>query len=156
LHAGVIATLRQDQEGASARDGMDVALCRVNMKKNELQFAGAHRPLYLLHNGELLEYKATKSAIGGIPKEGQDIIKFQNYVIHIEANDSIFFFSDGIVDQFGGPDGTKYFTKRIKNIIIETQKNSMPQIFKTFREDYENWLGNGKQIDDVLLMGIRF
>jgi len=156
LHAAVIATLRQDQEGASARDGMDVALCRINMSKNELQFAGAHRPLYHLHKSELFEYKATKSAIGGIPKEGQEIIKFQNYVIPIETTDSIFFFSDGIVDQFGGPDGTKYFTKRIKNIILESQKNTMPQIFKTFREDYENWLGNGKQIDDVLLMGIRF
>ncbi len=156
LHAGVIATLRQDQEGASARDGMDVALCKINLVKNELQFAGAHRPLYHLHNGELLEYKPTKSAIGGIPKEGQETIKFQNYIIPIEPNDSIYFFSDGIVDQFGGPDGTKYFTKRIKNIILESQEMSMPQINKIFREDYENWLGVGKQIDDVLLIGIRF
>jgi len=156
LHSGVISTLRQDQEGANARDGMDVALCKINLNKNELQFAGAHRPLYHLHKGELLEYKPTKSAIGGIPKEGQDAIKFQNYVLAIEPNDTIYFFSDGIVDQFGGPDGTKYFTKRIKKIILESQEMSMPQIHKMFREDYESWLGTGKQIDDVLLIGIRF
>jgi len=156
LHAGVISTLKQDQEGASARDGMDIALCQINLTKNQLQFAGAHRPLYHLHKGELLEYKPTKSAIGGIPKEGQESIRFQNYTIPIEPNDTIFFFSDGIVDQFGGPDGTKYFTKRIKNIILETKELSMPQVHKMFREDYENWLGSGKQIDDVLLIGIRF
>ncbi len=156
LHAGVISTLRQDQEGASARDGMDVALCKINLNKNELQYAGAHRPLYHIQNGELIEYKGTKSAIGGIPKEGQETIKFQNYIIPIKVDDSIFFFSDGIVDQFGGPDGTKYFTKRIKKIIIESQELTMPQIHKTLREDYENWLGTGKQIDDVLLIGIRF
>jgi PAS domain S-box-containing protein len=156
LHSGVISTLRQDQEGASARDGMDVALCKINLKKNELQFAGAHRPLYLLRNGELLEFKPTKSAIGGIPKDGQETIVFQNYIIPIEPNDAIYFFSDGIVDQFGGPDGTKYFTKRIKNILLETKDLSMPQIYKMFKEDYDNWLGTGKQIDDVLLIGIRF
>jgi len=156
LHKGVQQTLRQDKEGASARDGMDVALCKVNFKEMELQFAGAHRPLYLLREGEIHETKGTRSAIGGIPKEGKAEAVFENHVIKIKKGDSIYFFSDGLPDQFGGPEGRKYFPKRIKQHILDNQKESMNQMYNIFKNDYVEWLGNEMPIDDVLLIGIRF
>ncbi len=156
LHRGVQVTLRQDKEGASARDGMDVALCKVNLKKMELQFSGAHRPLYLVRDGELTEFKGTRSAIGGIPKEGKPQPVFENHVINIQKGDCVYFFSDGLPDQFGGPDGRKYFPKRIKNTIIENKDMPMNQMHNLFKEDYTTWLGDGTPIDDVLLIGIRF
>lgn len=156
MHAGVRRTLRQDQSGASARDGMDIALCKINMKTNVLEYSGAHRPLYLVREGELNEYKGTRSAIGGIPREGAEETKFQNYVIDIQKEDTIYFFSDGLPDQFGGPEDRKYSPRRIKNLIVDNHKADLSQIHRDFREDYKNWLGNGKQIDDVLLIGIRF
>lgn len=156
LHAGVRSTLRQDQEGANARDGMDVALCKINLNKMELEYSGAHRPLYHIHNGELNEFKGTKSAIGGIPKEGAEEQKFKNYVINIEKNDTIVFFSDGLPDQFGGPEGRKYGPSRIKNLVLNNIELPMNQLYKLFREDYDAWLGDTRQIDDVLLIGIKF
>ncbi len=156
MHAGVRSTLRQDQEGASARDGMDIALCKINHKTKVIEYSGAHRPLYLVSNGELHEYKGTRAAIGGIPREGMEEPKFKNYEIEYKKSDAIYFFSDGLPDQFGGDEDRKYSPKRIKRTIIENDNEEMAQIHRIFREDYKKWLGNGKQIDDVLLIGIRF
>lgn len=155
LHRGVQQTLRQDREGASARDGMDVALCKVNMKTMELEYAGAHRPLYFVRNGELEEYKGTKAAIGGIPKEGREETRFENNQIKFQKDDMIFFFSDGLPDQFGGPEGKKYFPKRIRQNILDSKDLPMAQVYQVFKTDYLEWLGNGTPIDDVLLIGIR-
>lgn len=156
MHSGVRKILRQDQADASARDGMDIALCKVNYKTNVLEYSGAHRPLYLIRDGELQEFKGTRSAIGGIPREGTEEQNFKNYVINIKEGDSIYFFSDGLPDQFGGDEGRKYSSKRIKELVVENHKEDIANIHKVFREDYKKWLGNGKQIDDVLLIGIRF
>ncbi len=156
LHKGVQKTLKQDEDEASARDGMDVALCKINKKKNTLQFSGAHRPLYHIRNGELTEYKGTRKAIGGIPKEGIKEPEFKNYVLDIQENDAIYIFSDGLPDQFGGPEGRKYFPKRIKQGIVDNNDKPMNEIYSYFKNDYYQWLGDYKSIDDVLLIGIRF
>jgi PAS domain S-box-containing protein len=156
LHKGVQQTLRQDKEGASARDGMDVALCKVNFKEMELQFAGAHRPLYHVREGELTEIKGTRSAIGGIPKEGKPAAQFENHIIKLQKKDCVYFFSDGLPDQFGGPEGKKYFPKRIKQHILDNHKAPMAQMLNIFKNDYTEWLGEEMPIDDVLLIGIRF
>ena len=156
LHLGVQQTLRQDKEGASARDGMDIALCKINMKEMELQFAGAHRPLYLVRQGELIEYKGTRTAIGGITKEGKPEPSFENNVIKINKDDAIYFFSDGLPDQFGGPEGKKYFPKRIREHVLNNKDLPMNQIYQFFRKDFQYWLGDEEPIDDILLIGIRF
>ncbi len=156
LHKGVQQTLRQDREGASARDGMDVALCKINMKDMELEYAGAHRPLYHVRDGELTEYKGTRSAIGGIPKEGKPEPNFENHMVKIQKEDAVYFFSDGLPDQFGGPDGRKYFPKRIRNHVLENKDMPMAQMYQLFKKDYQEWLGDEIPIDDVLLIGIRF
>ena len=156
LHRGVQKTLRQDMDDASSRDGMDVALCKINLKKMELEFSGAHRPLYLVRDGELEEYKGTRSAIGGIPRPGKPEPEFENFNIKIQKGDTIYFFSDGMPDQFGGPEGRKYFPKRIKQIALENKDTPMNQMLTIFKNDYLEWMGEHKPIDDVLLIGIRF
>ncbi len=156
MHQGVKQTLRQNMGGASARDGMDVALCKINTQNMYMEFSGAHRPLYHVHNGQLFEYKGTRSAIGGIPVPGRPEPEFSNHRIVFSENDCIYLFSDGLPDQFGGPHGNKYFPKRIKEMIIENSAKPMNEIYEVFNKDYNNWLGKGNQIDDVLLIGIRF
>lgn len=157
LHRGVQKTLKQDLDDVNAtRDGMDIALCKINKDKTQLQFAGAHRPLYHMRNSKLNEYKGTRSSIGGIPRPGKPKPEFENYVIDIEKGDAVYIFSDGLSDQFGGPEGKKYFPKRIKENIIKYNDKPMNQILTCFRNDYINWLGDNKQIDDVIMIGIRF
>jgi PAS domain S-box-containing protein len=156
LHYGVRTTLKQDRVDAEARDGMDIAFCRIDFKKNELQYSGAHRPLYLLRNGELIQYKGNRKAIGGIPHKKKPEKDFITHYIKIEKGDKIFFFSDGLPDQIGGPEGRKYSPRRIRETIIENKDLSMQQFSNIFSSDFEKWKKNLKQIDDVLLMGIEF
>ncbi|MBN2669642.1 MAG: PAS domain S-box protein [Bacteroidales bacterium] len=156
LHYGVRKTLRQDQDGASARDGMDIALCKYNKKTKQLDFAGAHRPLYLLRNGELEIFKGDKKAIGGIPHKKKLEKDFTNYTIQIQENDKIFFFSDGLPDQVGGEDLKKYQTKRMQEIINNNNEASMTEFSNQFVHDFNKYKGDHKQIDDVLLIGIGF
>jgi PAS domain S-box-containing protein len=156
LHYNVRKTLKQDSEDAEARDGMDIAFCKINYIKKELQYSGAHRPLYYLTNGELVEYKGDRKAIGGIPHKNKEESEFTNYIINFKRGDKAFFFSDGLPDQLGGPEIKKYSPKRIRDNIVENQNLNMEQFNKMFVEDFEKWKGGNKQIDDVLLIGIEF
>jgi PAS domain S-box-containing protein len=156
LHFGVRKTLKQESEEAEARDGMDIAFCKINHIDREVQYAGAHRPLYLLRNGELLEYKGDRKAIGGIPHRKKEEENFTNYSIQYKRGDKFFFFSDGLPDQLGGPEGKKYSPKRIRELILENKDLPIEKYSTLFTEDFEIWKGEGKQIDDVLLIGIEF
>lgn len=156
LHYDVRTTLKQDRIDADARDGMDIAFCRIDLKKKELQYSGAHRPLYLLRNGELIEYKGNRKAIGGIPHRKKAEKDFINHSIEIIKGDKIFIFSDGMPDQIGGPEGRKYSPQRIRSQIVENKDLSMQQYSSMFASDFKKWKGKTKQIDDVLLIGLEF
>lgn len=154
LHAGVRKTLKQDKDDANARDGMDIAFCKINYKKMELQYAGAHRPLYMLRGQEFTEFKGNRKAIGGIPHGKKPEKDFVNYIIPIEKEDKFFFFSDGLPDQVGGSEKRKYQAKRIKEAIIEKHDYTMQAFNSFFKKDFNNWKEDYKQIDDVLLIGV--
>ncbi len=156
LHYSVRKTLKQEHNEAEARDGMDIAFCKINYQKNELQYAGAHRPLYLLRKGELEEFKGDRKAIGGIPHRKKQEKDFTNYSINTQKGDKIFFFSDGLTDQLGGPDIKKYSPARVREKIVENKDLTMDEFNSFFAKDFEEWKGNNKQIDDVLLIGIEF
>jgi len=156
LHDGVRRTLKQDRLDSDARDGMDIALCKINLKKQLLEYSGAHRPLYLLHSEELHQFKGNRKAIGGIPLGKKPEEEFENHIINLEIGDKVFFFSDGLTDQIGGPEGKKYQARRVREKIAEHPGFSMPEFENLFAGDFEEWKGNNKQIDDVLLIGIEF
>jgi PAS domain S-box-containing protein len=136
------------------KDGMDLAFCHINKKKKLLEFSGAHRPLYFITDGQLVEYKGNKWAIGGGVYKNQT--NFDNHVIPYKKGDSFFIFSDGLPDQFGGPQNRKFGPQRIKDILINHQTLPLSQLYKVFADEFEGWMGNQKQMDDVLLIGVRF
>ncbi len=154
LHEGVRKTLRQDAGDASARDGMDIALCRINMNEHELQYAGAHRPLYYVCNDKLEQYKGNSKAIGGIPPRRKKEANFVTHTIKYQSGDRFYFFSDGLPDQIGGGAGRKYQAKRIRDAVQKYQTRTIENIGKFFVEDFHEWKGEQKQIDDVLLIGM--
>lgn len=156
LHAAVRTTLRQDQDGANGRDGMDLGLCRIDIDKKEIQFAGAHRPLYYMRNGEFTEYKASRKGIGGIPLPGRPEPDFENNVIEYQTGDRFFVFSDGLPDQLGGGPGVKkkFQTKRFKELLDRDKDETMFAISNDVIKEFYGWVGDEKQVDDVLLIGI--
>ena len=156
LHNGVRDTLKQNREDAQGRDGMDIALLKYNPKKHEVHYAGAHRSLYFLRNGELTEYKGDRKAIGGIPLGNKPEKNFTDYAITVQPGDKVFFFSDGLTDQLGGPEFKKFSPARVREIITTNQHLSMEEFDRYFENEFYTWKGKEKQIDDVLLIGIEF
>jgi serine phosphatase RsbU (regulator of sigma subunit) len=156
LHQGVRYTLKQNTEYADARDGMDIAFLKIIPAKREIHFCGAHRPLYFLRNGQLSEYKGDRKAIGGIPNRKKPEAPFTNHVIKYKPGDKIFFFTDGLPDQLGGPEIKKYTPSRIRDIITNNAGFTMTRYMNYFIKDFEEWMANFKQIDDVLIIGIEF
>lgn len=154
LHKQVRTTLKQDQEGALGRDGMDLAFCKIDKEKKTLEFAGAHRPLFLMRNGELNEYRGDRKAIGGIPLANKPEKDFENHLLEYQEGDRIFIFSDGLPDQIGGPDRKKFQVKKIREILTESPDVSMAQLSRSFSKHFYDWMGDEKQVDDVLLIGI--
>ena len=154
LDEGVTQTLRQDQANNSAKDGMDIGLCRINLETREISYAGAHRPLYIMKNNEMEEIKGNKFAIGGGIYKNQT--NFTSHTVSLKPGDSIYYCSDGFPDQFGGPELRKYGPKRLRENIVSIYKKSMKEAHEYFDTEWEAWRGDEKQTDDVLLIGIKF
>lgn len=152
LDEGVTQTLRQDSDDSKSKDGMDISLCRIN--KNQVQYAGAHRPLYHMQKGEMNEIKGDKFPIGGGIFKNQT--NFTTHTLKMSKGDSIYFCSDGFPDQFGGPDNRKFGPKRTRALIEENHTRPMDEVHDIFAKTWEEWQGEEKQTDDVLMIGIKF
>ncbi len=154
LDRSVTKTLRQDTGDATTKDGMDIALCKIELKTNIVSYAGAHRPLYVMKDGELDEVKGDKFPIGGGIYKNQT--KFTCTTLELHKGDSIFFCSDGFPDQFGGPDNRKFGPQRLREAILKYHKKPMAEIHHSIDQEWTEWKGDQKQTDDVLLIGVRF
>jgi PAS domain S-box-containing protein len=154
LDEGVTSTLKQDSDDSKSKDGMDIALCRINVNQRFVQYAGAHRPLYAMMGGEMNEIKGDKFPIGGgIYKNQTD---FTTTELKMAEGDSIYFCSDGFPDQFGGPEDRKFGPKRLRKIIVDNYQKPMDEVHKEFAQQWESWRGEQTQTDDVLMIGIKF
>jgi ligand-binding sensor domain-containing protein/serine phosphatase RsbU (regulator of sigma subunit) len=152
LNEEVAHTLHQKGEDI-VNDGMDIALISYDPALRILEYAGAFNPLVLIRNGEILETKADRFAIGrATGKEN----KFTNHIIEVQKGDTFYMFSDGYADQFGGPESKKFKTANLKELFVSIQGNSMEEQRSVLDNTIENWRGGHEQIDDILVMGRRF
>ena len=137
------------------RDGMDIALCSLEQEDEywKLKYAGANNPLWLLRKGgeEIEEVKATKQAIGRI----ENPEPYTTHSINLQKGDTIYIFSDGFADQFGGDQGKKFMYKSLKKLLISVKDETMEMQKETIRSTYNNWKGNFDQVDDVCVIGVK-
>jgi serine phosphatase RsbU (regulator of sigma subunit) len=140
--------------GAITNDGMDVSICRYKITKKELTFAGAKRPLYLFKKGELLEIKGNKFPIGSFQYDSEKL--FTEHRLNVNSGDTIYMFSDGYQDQFGGPSGKKFMVGEFRDMLQNIQALPMHEQVSNVEKRLEQWQGDMDQTDDVLLMGVRF
>ena len=157
LRDNVIRSLNQsgrnEDDNEHTKDGMDIALCVIDYPSMTLQYAGAYNPLILIRNKELIEIKADKMPVAYSDYHGEK--KFTNNLIPLFPADCIYMFSDGYADQFDGNDEKKYSRARLKSKLIEVCELPMKTQEKIMAQSYDEWKGSNKQIDDVLLIGIR-
>ena len=145
-------SLDQKGEQGQSRDGMDMVLCRLNKKNKELMFTGAKNPLFLIRDGEVLEYKGDKRPIGYYLGEN---ILFTSKKIKLKNNDMIYIFSDGFSDQFGGEKGKKYKAENFKRFLLTIVDKDMDTQQNLLSEEFDRWKGDLEQLDDVCVMGVR-
>ena len=170
LRIKVKAMLVQEGTIRDQKDGMDMAIAVIDKEKRELQFAGAYNPLYLIRDKErltgkepgsgtsingagalLFELKGDRQPIGTHWEETD----FTNQVIRLEENDSVYVFSDGYVDQYGGGHRKKFKSWKFKELLLSVQAESMKKQKELLEETFEKWRGNIEQIDDVCVIGVR-
>ena len=143
----VIAEFEKSED--KVNDGMDIALC--SLKGNELKYAGAHNPLWIIRDGAIIETKANKQPIGQFDNPEP----YTTHTIKLLQGDSIYIFSDGYVDQFGGEKGKKFKAKAFRELLLSIQGKSMEQQRVVIDEAFEKWKGNLEQVDDVCVIGVK-
>jgi len=166
--------LKQSNDPEGQKDGMDIALCVINKETYEIDFAGANNPLYIIRpaenktdlfsNNQKMEYDF------GNPEEGRGFIikpdfqpvgiyfvekNFTNHKVQLQKGDTMYMFSDGYVDQFGGAKKKKFRSRKLQELLIEIYTDSMSKQKKILDDTIENWRGDFRQIDDILLMGVK-
>jgi PAS domain S-box-containing protein len=155
LHYQIRKTLKQDSPDSKARDGMDIAICKINHTEHILEFAGAHNTMFYLRNNEVIRYKGDRKSVGGKPlSKTKEEENFTTYKINIQKKDKFFIFTDGLPDQIGGGDGRKYQANKIKEQIEEKNNFSMKEYYHYFVKEFNNWKEGYKQVDDILLIGV--
>ncbi len=152
LDKQIFSTLNQNVELGVSNDGMDMVVCEFNTKTRHIRFASAMRPVIIVLDGEPYYIKGNRSSVGG-----ESIIEkyYDDQEYYLSEGDTVYLFSDGLPDQFGGPDGKKMKIARLKKIIEQISKLPMPEQKEALSKFYFEWKGNYEQVDDILFMGVR-
>jgi serine phosphatase RsbU (regulator of sigma subunit) len=169
LNEQVRIILKQQDEHASAKYGLDIALMEIDRKKGKVEFAGAHNSLYLVRASEalvlaggaglraaaqsakaaLVEYKANNTTIG------MALEKFTNYTLAVQPGDMLYMFTDGYADQKGGPENRKFLASALKNLLAGISPEPCSEQLNKLERNFAYWREDREQIDDVLVIGVR-
>jgi sigma-B regulation protein RsbU (phosphoserine phosphatase) len=152
LRAQLIKSLGQTGQRDEARDGMEMALCVIDIDRRRLQFSGAFRPMYLISEGELKVVNGDRMPIGIYNEE---LLPFTSKELSFKENDLIYLFTDGYVDQIGGLDRKTFKSKKFKELLKEVCHKPMQEQRAILREEHEIWRSGQEQIDDILILGAR-
>ncbi|MCC6837499.1 MAG: SpoIIE family protein phosphatase [Bacteroidia bacterium] len=155
LNNQVLKVLHQNTENAQNKDGMEMGLCVINHSTNELEYAGAMNPMYVVKNNTITVIKPDIKGIGGDLNSNKES-EFTNHVIPIQNGMNVYMFTDGYMDQFGGPENKKFNISNFKKMLLEIQSQPMNEQKKVVTETIKKWQGDRKQIDDMLVIGISF
>jgi serine phosphatase RsbU (regulator of sigma subunit) len=131
---------------------MDCSLLVFDPNNSQLTFASAHNPVFVIRNGELIEFKGDKMPVG---KHQRDQEPFSQQTFDLQKGDVIYTLTDGFPDQFGGEKGKKYMIKNLKEFILKIVDIPMAEQKLALDEEFSRWKGDDEQIDDVCVIGVR-
>jgi serine phosphatase RsbU (regulator of sigma subunit) len=150
LRTLVKSTLKQSGQTKENTQGMDIALCIMHTDTNTLHYAGANIPLYIVRQGQLLEYRPTKNPISYYIKEKN----FTNNIIQLQSQDRIYISTDGFFDQFGGDYQSKFLSKHFKEIIVQFADVPFHEQNTLLQTTLDTWKGQNPQNDDITVLGM--
>jgi len=152
LHLEVVKVLKQGAD-SDVLDGMDLALCRVDEAKGEIMFSGAGNPVYHVRGEDLIEYKPDFWSIGGTQYKKRKPYKAATF--EYKKGDTLTVFSDGVTDQFSADGSTKFGYRPIKKVLTQNPETSFSQIQSNLEKQIQEWKGDYRQMDDMLLISVR-
>lgn len=173
LRKQIIRTLRQKGIAGEQKDGMDMAFIKLDLDSLELDYAGANNPLYIISNKPpgILNSHTKVLGFDGDHAEGLALFEikadrmpiaiyeimddFVNHRVQLHEGDQIYMFSDGYVDQFGGPNDKKFLSKPFKKLLLQHAMEPMKEQNKILNQTFEKWIENSNQLDDISIMGIK-
>lgn len=133
------------------RDGMDIALVKIDHKNKHVQFSGARNSLIVYRGDELIEFKGDRADLGSVETNS----KLTQTVLEVEPNDTFFMFTDGFPDQKGGERNKKFFMQPLRELFYEVSTMSSEKSVEKLHSTFVNWKGDNEQLDDVLIVGFK-
>jgi len=152
LRKKIVKTLVNSNKIEEAKDAIDISLIVIDRENMKLEYAGAYNHLYFIRDHMLEVIKADKMPVGISAKAMEP---FTNHELDIKIGDQFYMFTDGFVDQFGGPNKKKFRIGSFRELLLEIHERSIEEQKQIIFETFINWKGNQVQVDDVLLIGIR-
>jgi serine phosphatase RsbU (regulator of sigma subunit)/Flp pilus assembly protein TadD len=154
LNKDIVARFSKGKEQETVKHGMDVAIISLDMTTLQLEYAGARNSIYIAHDKNLTEIKADKMSTGIVTAD-HSIVNYKNNTCTLQKGDMIYLFSDGFPDQKGGSDKKKFYYAPFKELLLSISHLSMQEQQLRLDQTISNWIGEGEQVDDILVMGIR-
>ncbi len=144
------------QKGSKAvtknKDGMDMSICTINYDTLEVQYSGANNPLFYIRDEKLTVIKGSRQPVGSHILENEP---FENHELQMKPGDRMYIFSDGYQDQYGGDENRKFMVGRLKRFFVEIHKKPLGTQKEIMNQTIEEWMADKKQIDDILVIGIK-
>lgn len=151
LNKSMKRALKQESEKSGTTDGMDIAICAMDIANRKVEYAGAMRPLYFVSN-EFGKIDGDSRSIGGYTSED---FQFTNHDLNLNSGDTFYIFTDGYVDQFGGEKGKKFMTKNFQSLLSTIHKRPLNEQHDILDQTLSSWKQEKEQVDDVLVIGIK-
>lgn len=144
--------LQQGNVNHRNQDGMDMAICILDKKQKTLEYAGANRPLLVVRNQKMIVLKGSRMTIGSTVSSDR---RFKSHRIDVIPGDTLYLFTDGFADQFGGHCDRKYYAANLKKILVQNSTLTMSEQERKLRDEFVAWKGSTEQTDDVLVLGVK-
>ena len=152
LNKGLEKTFSREKNiGTIIRDGMDIGLCVIDVKRKKIGYSGAFFPLYLFRNNSLIEIKGNKLIIGMNP-EG---ISYADHEEDLMDDDILYIFSDGYVDQFGGTENKKFMYRRFRHLLTTIHRFPLQDQKAILDDNIKSWMAGNPQLDDMMVIRIQ-
>ncbi len=148
----IYSNFHKKQNDTKISDGMDISYLLINNRTHGCEYAGAHNPLYLFRNNELIVFKGDRISIGD---KNNIIRKITKHTFQLEPNDTVFLFTDGYVDQYGGVNHEKYKFKRFRDLLMKIHLQDIDSQKRELEQALINWKGKENQIDDITVLGFK-
>lgn len=133
------------------KDGFDGILLRINTQSNEMDYVAANNAPIIVSNNTLTEASKDKMPVG----KSESTTSFNLHKLQVQKGDTIYLYTDGYADQFGGEKGKKFKTKALNDLLLQVSQKTMSEQSKIIQTTFENWKGKLEQIDDVCVVGIK-